>query len=55
MRIQELQWELLEHAHNGLDFVPSDVHLFGPLKDHLGDKRFSDCEEVEADVLKWLR
>jgi histone-lysine N-methyltransferase SETMAR len=31
-RIQELQWELLEHLPYSLDLAPSDFHLFGPLK-----------------------
>jgi hypothetical protein len=34
---------------------PSDFHLFGPLKDHLGGKRFTDDEEVEPEAWKWLR
>jgi hypothetical protein len=35
--------------------VPCDFHLFGPLKDHLGDKRFADDEEIEMKVRKWLK
>jgi hypothetical protein len=35
--------------------VPSDFHLFGQLKYHLGGKRFADEEEVETEVQKWLR
>jgi hypothetical protein len=35
--------------------VPRDVHLFGPLKNQLGGKRFADDEEVETEVRKWLR
>jgi histone-lysine N-methyltransferase SETMAR len=31
-RIQELQWELLEHLPYIPDLAPSDFHLFGPLK-----------------------
>jgi histone-lysine N-methyltransferase SETMAR len=30
-RIQELQWELLEHPSYSPDLAPSDFHLFGPL------------------------
>jgi hypothetical protein len=42
-RIQELQWELLEHPPYSLDSVPSDFHLFGPQKKKpFGGKRFSD-------------
>jgi histone-lysine N-methyltransferase SETMAR len=31
-RIQELQWELLEHPPYSPDLVPSDFHLFGSPK-----------------------
>jgi hypothetical protein len=30
-RIQELQWELLEHPPYSSDLAPSYFHLFGPL------------------------
>jgi histone-lysine N-methyltransferase SETMAR len=35
-RIQELQWELLEHPPYSPDLATSDFHLFGPPKKHLG-------------------
>jgi histone-lysine N-methyltransferase SETMAR len=31
-RVQELQWELLEHPPYSPDLAPSDFHLFGALK-----------------------
>jgi hypothetical protein len=34
---------------------PTDFHLFGPLKNHPGGKRFTDDEEVGTEVWKWLR
>jgi hypothetical protein len=34
-RIQELQWELLEHLPYSLDLALSDIHLSGPLKNTL--------------------
>jgi histone-lysine N-methyltransferase SETMAR len=37
-RIQELQWELLDHPSYSPDLAPSDFYLFGPLKNHLGGK-----------------
>jgi histone-lysine N-methyltransferase SETMAR len=54
-RIQELQWELLEHPHHSPDWAPSDFLLFDPLKKRLGGRRFADDEEVETEVWKWLR
>jgi histone-lysine N-methyltransferase SETMAR len=42
-RIQELQWEL-EYPPYSPDLAPSDFHLIGPLKNHLGGKRLADEE-----------
>jgi histone-lysine N-methyltransferase SETMAR len=53
-RIQELQRELTEHPPYSPDLAPSDFHLFGPLNNQPGGKRFAD-EEVETEVRKWLR
>jgi histone-lysine N-methyltransferase SETMAR len=49
-RIQELQWELLEHPPYSPDMAPNDFHLFGPLKYHLCGKGFADDEEVKMEV-----
>jgi histone-lysine N-methyltransferase SETMAR len=54
-RTQELQSEHLEYPPYSQDLAPSDVHLFGPLKDHFGGKRFIDDDEVETGVRDWLR
>jgi histone-lysine N-methyltransferase SETMAR len=35
-RIQELQWELFGNPPYSPDLDPSNFHLFGPLKGHLG-------------------
>jgi hypothetical protein len=53
-RIQELQWELLEHSPCSPELAPSDIHLFGPLEDHLGGNSFAN-DQVETKVRKWLR
>jgi hypothetical protein len=54
-RIHKLQWELLNYLPYSLDLAPSDVHLFGPLKNHLGGKCFTDDNEVETEVRKCPR
>ncbi|GBM67941.1 hypothetical protein AVEN_185360-1 [Araneus ventricosus] len=33
----------------------SDFHLFGPLKQHLGGKQFADDDDVQHEVLLWMR
>jgi histone-lysine N-methyltransferase SETMAR len=53
--VQQLQLEVLEQPPYSPDLAPSYFHLFGPLKDHLGGKRFADDEEVETEIRKWLR
>jgi histone-lysine N-methyltransferase SETMAR len=50
-RTQELQWELLAHLPYSPDLAPSDFHLFGPLKNHLGGRRFTD-DDVETEAFK---
>jgi hypothetical protein len=54
-RIQELQWELLEHLPYTLDLASSDFHLVSPLKKDLSCKRFADDKEVKTEVRKWPR
>jgi histone-lysine N-methyltransferase SETMAR len=54
-RLQDLQWELLEHPPYSPDLAPSDFHLSGTLKKYVGGKRFADDEEVETELWMWLR
>jgi histone-lysine N-methyltransferase SETMAR len=51
-RFQELQWEILEHPPYSPDLAPSDYHLIGALKRHLGSKRFTYDEGAEMEVWK---
>ncbi|GBL68611.1 hypothetical protein AVEN_155785-1, partial [Araneus ventricosus] len=37
------------------DLAPSDFHLFGTLKQHLGDQHFADDDDVHHEVLLWMR
>jgi len=52
--IEKLHWTLLDHPPYSPDLAPSDYHLFGPLKNHLGGKHFADDGEVEREVRRWL-
>ena len=52
--IQKLKWNVLPHSPYIPDLAPSDYHLFGPLKQHLGGKMFHNNEEVIKDVQVWL-
>ncbi|PSN57119.1 Mariner Mos1 transposase, partial [Blattella germanica] len=35
--------------------APSDIHLFGPLKEAIRGKRYDNDEQVLGDVRTWLR
>ena len=37
------------------DLEPSDFHLFGPLKESLSGRHFSNDEEAITAVRKWLK
>jgi transposase len=52
--IQKLKWNVLPHPPYSPDLAPSDYHLFGSLKEHLGGKRFRNNEEVIQEVQEWL-
>jgi hypothetical protein len=51
----QVQWGLPEHPPYSLDLDPSDFHLSGPLKDHLGGNCFTYDDEDQTEVQKWLR
>jgi len=52
--IQKLKWNILPHPPYSPDLASSNYHLFSPLKEHLGGKRFRNNEEVIQDVQEWL-
>ena len=47
--------ECLPHSPHSPDLVPSDFHVFGPLKEAMGGKCFRSDEEVQQAVHEWLR
>jgi hypothetical protein len=53
--IEELWFEYFPHPPYPTDLVPSDFHVFGPLKDVLSGTQFWDDDEVQLAVHKWLR
>ncbi|GBM26215.1 hypothetical protein AVEN_22775-1 [Araneus ventricosus] len=50
---QRFQWNIWEHPPYSPDLVPSDFHLFGPLKKHLSGCHFRT--KVPEVVVTWLR
>jgi len=52
--ILKLKWNILPHPPYSPDLAPSDCHLSGPLKEHLGGKSFRNNDEVTQDIQGWL-
>jgi hypothetical protein len=53
--LRRYKWEVLDHPPYNPDPAPSDFYLFGPLKKHLGGRRFPTNGEVQQAVLSWLQ
>ncbi|GBN02036.1 Mariner Mos1 transposase [Araneus ventricosus] len=53
--IANFGWSVLQHPPYSPDLATSDFHLFGPLKQHLGGKHFADDDDVQHEVLLWMR
>jgi hypothetical protein len=53
--LRRYNWEVLDHPPYSPDLAPSDFHLFGPLKKHLGGRLFSTDGEVQQAVMSWLQ
>jgi hypothetical protein len=46
--LRKLKWEVMEHPVHSSDLGPSNFHLFGPLTEALGGRRFRGDEDVRA-------
>ena len=53
--ISSFGWTTISHPPYSPDLAPSDFHLFGPLKESLRGRYFSNDEEVKTSVRKWLK
>jgi hypothetical protein len=53
--LRRYNWEALDHPPYSPDLAPSDFNLFGPLKRHLGGRRFATDSRVQQDVMSWLQ
>ena len=52
--VEQLGIEVLPHPPYSPDLVPSDYHLFGPMKKMLGGQKFASDTEVQSVVRQWL-
>jgi len=53
--IEELRFECIPHPPYSPDLLPSDFHIFGPLKKALSGMESGGDDEVRLAVLEWLR
>jgi hypothetical protein len=53
--VRRYNWEVLDHPPYIPDLAPSDFYLLGPLKKHLGWRRFATDGEVQQAVMSWLQ
>ncbi|GFS14717.1 histone-lysine N-methyltransferase SETMAR [Elysia marginata] len=51
--LQRYGWEILPHSAQNPDLVPSDFHLFGPLKCHLGGMAFETEGDLVGESKNW--
>ncbi|GFO36750.1 histone-lysine N-methyltransferase SETMAR [Plakobranchus ocellatus] len=47
-------WEILPHPAHSSDLAPSDFHLFGPLKRHLGGMAFETEDDLIGELRNWF-
>ncbi|GBL85545.1 hypothetical protein AVEN_143043-1 [Araneus ventricosus] len=53
--LEKSVWSVLLHLLYSPDLAPSDFHLFGPLKQHLGSRHFAGDDGVQHEVLLCMR
>jgi len=53
--IEELWFECIPHPPHSPNLVPSDYHVFSPLKNVLSGMQFRDDDEVRSAAHEWLR
>ncbi|GFO03272.1 histone-lysine N-methyltransferase SETMAR [Plakobranchus ocellatus] len=52
--LQRYGWEILPHPAHSPDLAPSDFHLFGPLKRHLGGMAFETEDDLISELKNWF-
>ncbi|GFN77865.1 histone-lysine N-methyltransferase SETMAR [Plakobranchus ocellatus] len=52
--LQRYGWIILPHPAHSPDLAPSDFHLFGPLKRHLGGMAFETEDDLISELRNWF-
>lgn len=53
--IANTDWSVLRHPHYSSVLVPSDLYLFGPIKDNIRGFRFNDLNYIETALKSWVK
>ena len=53
-KLRSFHWESLDHPPYSPDLVPSDFHVFGPLKEFLAGQRFTCNDKAKTAVRRWF-
>jgi hypothetical protein len=53
--LRALKFEVLKHPPYSPVLVPSNFHLFGPMKEHLWGQKFADDNKIMEVVQSWLQ
>ncbi|GFN83378.1 histone-lysine N-methyltransferase SETMAR [Plakobranchus ocellatus] len=52
--LERYRWDIIPHLAHSPDLALSDFHLFGPLKRHLGSKKFDGEDELIDEIRDWF-
>ncbi|GFN97013.1 histone-lysine N-methyltransferase SETMAR [Plakobranchus ocellatus] len=52
--LQRYGWEIFPHPAHSPDLAPSDFHLFGTLKRHLGGMAFETEDDLISELRNWF-
>ena len=53
--LEKFKWDILDHPPYSLYLASRDFHLFLHLKKHLAGKKFDDDDEVQEELMTWLK
>jgi len=53
--LEKIKWDILDHPLHSPDLAPREFNLFLHLKKHLAGKKFDDNDEVQEEVMTWLK
>jgi len=53
--LEKFKWDILDHPLYSPDLAPSNFQMFLHINKHPAGKKFEDDDEVQEEVMTWLR